>query len=104
MTCLTIAEDPGGEFVLRGHNTNTDEDEDAIVFYEDVIGVNVAPGPDGFAIQVLTAESVIEMDFEDADKVRAALALFEAKKVLEVDFDVSNSVRIMPPRPEAMVA
>jgi acyl-coenzyme A synthetase/AMP-(fatty) acid ligase len=104
MTCLTITEDPGGEFVLRGHNASTDEDEDAILFYEDVIGVHVVPEPDGFTIQVLTAESVIEMDFEDADKVREALVLFEAKKVLEVDFDVPNSVRIMPPRPEATVA
>jgi hypothetical protein len=104
MTRLTITEDPGREFVLRGYNTSTDEDEDAIVFYEDVIGVHVAPEPDGFAIQVVTAESVIEMDFEDADKVREALVLFEAKKVLEVDFDVPNSVRIMPPRPEATAA
>jgi len=64
----------------------------------------VAPEPDGFTIQVLTAESVIEMDFEDADKVREALVLFEAKKVLEVDFDVQNSVRIMPLRPEATLA
>jgi hypothetical protein len=88
MTHLTITEDPGGEFALRGHNTSTDRDEDAIVFYEDVI-------------QVLTAEAEIETDFEDADKVREALVLFETKKILEVDFDAPNSVRIMPPRPVA---
>jgi hypothetical protein len=104
MTHLTITEDAGEEFVLRGHNTVTDADEDAIVFYKDVIRVHVAPEQDGFAIQVLTAEAVIEMDFEDPDTVREALDLFEAKKVLEVDFDAPNSVRIMPPRPVATAA
>jgi hypothetical protein len=104
MTRLTITEDAGEEFALRGHNTGTDADEDAIVFYQDVTRVHVAPEEDGFTIQVLTAEAEIEMDFEDADKVREALVLFEAKKVLEVDFDAPNSVRIMPPRPVATTA
>jgi hypothetical protein len=103
MTRLTITEDPGEEFALRGHNTGTETDEDAIVFYEDVIRVHVAPEGDGFTIQVLTAEA-IEMDFEDADKVREALVLFETKKILGVDFDAPNSVRIMPPRPVATTA
>ena len=39
MTHLTITEDAGEEFVLRGHNTVTDADEDAIVFYKDVMEV-----------------------------------------------------------------
>jgi hypothetical protein len=104
MTRLTITEDPGEEFAVRGHNTSVDADEDAIVFYSDVTKVHVAPEQDGFTIQMLTPEAVIEMDFEDVDKVHEALILFEAKKVLEVDFDVPNSVRIMPSRPEPSVA
>jgi len=96
MTRLTISEDPGEEFALRGHDTGVDADADAVVFYKDVIRVHVAPEQDGFTIQVLTTEAMIEMDFEDVEKVHEALILFEAKKVLEVDFDVPNSVRIMP--------
>jgi hypothetical protein len=104
MTCLTISEDPGEEFAVRGYNTAVDADEDAVVFYEDVTKVHVAPEQDGFTIRVLTPEAVIEMDFENVDKVHEALILFEAKKVLEVDFDAQNSVRIMPPHPEPTVA
>ena len=104
MTRLTITEDPGEEFAVRGHNTAVDADEDAVVFYKDVIKVHVVPEQSGFTIQVLTAEAEIEMDFEDADKVREALVLFETKKVLEVDFDAPKSVRIMPPRAEPTAA
>ena len=104
MTRLKISEDSGEEFTLRGHNTVTDEDEDAVVFYSDVTKVHVVPKQDSFIIQVLTLEAVIEMDFADVDEVHEALSLFEAKKVLEVDFDGPNSVRIMPPHPEPTVA
>jgi hypothetical protein len=66
--------------------------------------VHVVPEEDGFAIQVITPEVVIEMDFADVDDVHEALRLFESKKVLEVVFDTPNSVRIMPSRPEPTVA
>jgi hypothetical protein len=104
MTRLTVSEDSGEEFALRGHNTIVDEDEDGVVFYSDVTKVHVVPEQDGFAIQVITPEVVIEMDFADVHDVHEALRLFEAKKVLEVDFDTPNSVRIMPSRPEPTVA
>src|SRR5262245_50516060 len=104
MTRLTVADDPGEEFAVRGHNTEIDADEDAIVFFEDIIKVHVAAEHDGFTIQIRTRESVIEMDFEDVDQVHEALILFERKKVLEVDFDAPNSVRIMPARPESTMA
>jgi len=97
MTHLTISEDSGEEFVLRGHNTVIDEDEDAVVFYSDVSKVHVVPKEDSFTIQVLTPEVFIEMDFAHLDEVHEALSFFETKKVLEVDFDDQNSVRIMPP-------
>src|SRR5215831_18579487 len=97
MTHLTISEDSGEEFVLRGHNTVIDEDEDAVVFYSDVSKVHVVPKEDSFTIQVLTPEVFIEMDFAHFDEVDEALSFFETKKVLEVDFDDQNSVRIMPP-------
>jgi hypothetical protein len=92
---------PGEEFAVRGHNTITDEDDDQIVFYNDVTKVQVVPERESFAIQVLTPEIVLEMDFTDAHEVREALDLFEAKKVLEVDFDAPSSVRIMPLSPES---
>jgi hypothetical protein len=101
MTRLTIAEDPGEEFTVRGHNIVIDADDDEIVFYNDVTKVHVLPERESFTIQVLTPAFVVEMDFADADKVREALGLFEAKKVLEVDFETSNSVRIMPSSPES---
>ena len=101
MTRLTIAEDPGEEFTVRGHNIVIDADDDEIVFYNDVTKVHVLPERENFTIQVLTPDFVVEMDFADADKVREALGLFEAKKVLEVDFETSNSVRIMPSSPES---
>ena len=100
MTHLTIVEDPGDEFTVRGHNTVMNEDEDEIVFYRDVTKVHVVPEPGSFTIQVLTPEFIVEMDFPDAEKVLEALALFETKKVLAVDFDAPNSVRIMPPSSE----
>ena len=96
MTHLTLSEDPGEEFTVRGHNVALGEDEDEIVFYSDVTKVHVVPERESFTIQVLTSDFVLEMDFPDADRVREALELFEAKKVLEVDFDAPNSVRIMP--------
>ena len=92
MTHLTISEDSGEEFALRGHNTVIDEDEDAVVFYSDVTKVHVVPKQNSFTIQVLTPEVVIEMDFADVNEVHEALSLFETKKVLEVDFDDQNSV------------
>jgi hypothetical protein len=104
MTRLTIVEDPGDEFSVRGHNTVMNEDEDEIVFYHDVTKVHVVPEPGSFAIQVLTPGFIVEMDFPDAEKVLEALALFEAKKVLEVDFDTPNSVRITPLSSEAKEA
>jgi hypothetical protein len=100
MTRLTITEDPGEEFAVRGRNIVTDEDDNEIVFYNDVTKVQVVPERESFTIQVLTPEFVLEMDFTDADRVREALDLFEAKKVLEVDFDTPSSVRIMPTSPE----
>ena len=104
MTRLAISEDSGEEFALRGHNTAIDENEDAVVFYSDIIKVHVVPKQDSFTIQVLTPEVVIEMDFADVDEVHEALSLFETKKVLEVDFDRPNSVRIMPSHPEPAAA
>jgi len=100
MTRLTISEDPGEEFTVRGHNTVIDADEDEIVFYSDITKVHVVPERATFTIQVLTPNFVLEMDFADADRIREALDLFEAKKVLEVDFEAQKSVRIMPSNSE----
>jgi hypothetical protein len=96
MTRLTISEDPGEEFTVRGHNTVTAADDDEVVFYSDVTKVHVVPERKTFTIQVVTPAFVVEMDFADADGVREALDLFEAKKVLEVDFDAPDAVRITP--------
>jgi hypothetical protein len=96
MTRLTISEDPGEEFTVRGHNTVLDADDDEVVFYSDVKEVKVVPERESFTIQVLTPAFAVEMDFSDADSVREALVQFEAKKVLEVDFGTPNSVRITP--------
>jgi hypothetical protein len=96
MTRLTITEDPGEEFTVRGHNTVTAQDDNEVVFYGDVTKVQVVPERESFAIQVLTPTFVLEMDFTDADKVLEALGFFETKKVLEVDFDGPSSVRIIP--------
>jgi hypothetical protein len=104
MTRLTLSEDPGEEFTVRGYNTATEADSDEIVFYSDISKVHVVPERESFTIQVLTHDFVLEMDFPDADKVREALELFEAKKVLEVDFDLPNSVRVMPSSQEATEA
>ena len=104
MTRLTISDEPGEEFAVRAYNSTVEAEEDVIVFYDDVIKVHVASEHEGFTIQILVPESVIEMDFEDVDQVHDALMQFERKKVLEVDFDVENSVRIMPPRPELTAA
>ena len=101
MTSLTITEDPGEEFAVRGHNTAIGADEDIVVFYNDIAKVHVVPEQDTFTIQVITPEVVLEMDFPDADKVHEALSLFETRKVLEVDFDAPNSVRIMPRGPDS---
>jgi hypothetical protein len=96
MTRLTITEDAGDEFTIRGRNTVMDTNDDEIVFYNEVTKVHVVPERQSFTIQVLTPAFAIEMDFADADSVREALSLFEAKKVLEVDFDAPDSVRITP--------
>jgi hypothetical protein len=104
MTRLTISEDPGEEFTVRGHNTVIDADEDEIVFYSDITKVHVVPERETFTIQVLTPNFVLEMDFADADTIREALDLFEAKKVLEVNFEAQNSVRIMPSKSEPTAA
>jgi hypothetical protein len=101
MTRLTITEDPGEEFTVRGHNIVTEQDDNEVVFYDDVTKVQVLPERESFAIQVLTPDFVLEMDFTDADKVLEALGLFETKKVLEVDFDEPGSVRILPTNPES---
>jgi len=96
MTRLTISENPGDEFTVRGVNTSIDADDDEVVFYDDITKVHVLPEHANFTIQVLTPEFVLEMDFPDADGVHKALDLFEAKKVLEVDFDGTDGVRITP--------
>jgi hypothetical protein len=96
MTRLTIAEDSGEEFAIRGHNTMADEDDDEIVFYADVIKVHVLPETGSFTIQIITSGLTVEMDFADADAIREALELFETKKVLEVDSVPPGSVRIIP--------
>jgi hypothetical protein len=96
MTRLTIAEDSGEEFAIRGHNTMADEDDDEIVFYADVIKVHVLPEPGSFTIQIVTSDLTLEMDFADADHVRKALELFETKKVLDVNSVPPGSVRILP--------
>jgi hypothetical protein len=101
MTRLTITEEPGEEFAVRGHNTVAGTDNDEIVFYEDVSQVHVLPDRESFTIQVVTAEFVVEMDFADAEKVREALGLFEERKVLEVNFETPCSVRITPSASEA---
>ena len=101
MTRLTITEEPGEEFVVRGHNTVAGTDDDEIVFYEDVSQVHVLPDRESFTIQVVTADFVVEMDFADAEKVLEALGLFEERKVLEVNFEAPCSVRITPSAPEA---
>jgi hypothetical protein len=100
MTRLTISEDPGEEFTVRGYNTVIDADEDEIVFFSDITKVHVVPERETFTIQVLTPHFVLEMDFADADRIREALDLFEAKKVLEVNFEAEKSVRIMPSNSE----
>ena len=96
MTRLTIAEDPGEEFAIRGLNSITDSKDDEVIFYEYVTKVHVVPEPGNFTIQIITPDLVVEMDFADADSVREALELFETKKVLEVNSDPAGSVRILP--------
>jgi hypothetical protein len=96
MTRLTIAEDSGEEFAIRGHNMMADDDDDEIVFYADVTKVHVLPEPGSVTIQVITSDLTLEMDFPDADSVRETLELFEAKKVLEVNSVPPGSVRIIP--------
>jgi hypothetical protein len=54
MTRLTIAEDSGEEFAIRGYNTLADENDDEIVFYADVTKVHVLPEPGSFTIQIIT--------------------------------------------------
>ena len=51
---------------------------------------------DNFAIQVVTKDVVVEMEFADADSIRGALRQFEAKRVVMVDFDTPGAVRISP--------
>ena len=104
MTRLTISEDPGEEFTVRGHNTVIDADDDEIVFYSDITKVHVVPERASFTLQVVTPNFVLEMDFADADRIHEALDLFEAKKVLEVDLEAPKSVRIMPSNSEPTAA
>ena len=101
MTRLKIHEDIGEEFIVEGHNMLTEEDDDEIVFYNDITKVHVLPDRENFTIQVISPALIIEMDFADVDNVREALALFEAKKVLEVRSEVPGSVRILPSHAEA---
>jgi hypothetical protein len=96
MTRLTIDEDPGDEFAVRGFNTVTHSNDNGIIFYEDVGKVHVLPEHDSFTIQVVTPDLTVEMDFADAEDVRKALALFETKKVLEADSETPFSVRMTP--------
>ena len=58
MTRLTIAEDPGEEFTVRGHNIVIDADDNEIVFYNDVTKVHVLPERENFTIQVLTPRTL----------------------------------------------
>jgi hypothetical protein len=94
MTRLKIAEDPGEEFAIRGHNTVTDAGDNGVIFYNDVTKVHVLPERESFTIQVSTPDLALEMDFADAEIVREALEWFETKKVLEVISDPPGSVRI----------
>jgi hypothetical protein len=96
MTHLTITEDPGEEFAIRGHNPVTGSNDNGIIFYDDVTKVHVLPESESFTIQVITPDLVVEMDFANADGVREALDLFETKKVLEVNSETPSSVRIKP--------
>jgi hypothetical protein len=96
MTLLTIAEDSGEEFVIRGRNTMTDEDSNEVVFYADVTKVQVLPESETFTIQIITPDLTLEMEFADSDRVREALELFERKKVLEVNSVSPDFVRIIP--------
>jgi hypothetical protein len=104
MTHLTITEDPGDEFTVRGHSTLMDAEDDEIVFYNEITKVHVVPDRATFTMQIVTPDFVVEMDFADPEKVREALSLFEAKKVLEVDFDAPKSVRIIPSSAEPAAA
>jgi hypothetical protein len=63
MTRLTIAEDPGEEFALRAHNIVTDGYDDEVVFYNDVLKVQVLPERESFTVQIITPDFVVEMDF-----------------------------------------
>jgi len=76
MTRLRIAEDPGKEFAIRGHNTVTDADDNGVVFYDDVTKVHALPERESFTILVSTLDLALEMDFADADDVREALEWF----------------------------
>lgn len=96
MTRLTLDKDPGKEFAVRGWNTATDLEDEAIVFYDEITKVHVVPERESFTIQVVTPDVEVEMDFANAQEVQEALAQFEENRVLEVDFDLPNSVRITP--------
>jgi hypothetical protein len=96
MTGLTISEDSGEEFAVRGLNTITDSKDDVIVVYADVTKVHVLPETESFTIQVITPALVVKMDFADADRIREALELFETKKVVDVNANAPASVRIIP--------
>ena len=64
MTRLTIAQNPGEEFAIRGHNTITASKENGIIFYDDVTKVHVLPEPGSLTIQIVTPDLAVEMDFE----------------------------------------
>jgi hypothetical protein len=101
MTRLALSEDAGEKFDARGLNTATNKDDEQIVFYRDITKVQVISESDNFAIQVVTKDVVVEMEFADADSIRSALRQFEAKRVVTVDFETPGAVRISPSRSQS---
>ncbi len=82
--------------MVHGQNTSTGTEDEVMVFYDDVSGVQVFPESKNFGIQVVTPDFAVEMDFPGPEEVREALKQFEAKRVLKVDADPIASVRITP--------
>jgi hypothetical protein len=101
MTRLTIVQAPALEFSVQGRNATTDAADEGLVFYNDVNKVHVLPDEQNFTIHLLTPDLEVQMDFPDAESVRAALELFEAKKVSEVHADAPGAVRLKPIESEA---
>jgi len=101
MTRLTLSEDAGKKFNVRGLNTATNRDDEQIVFYRDITKVEVISESDNFAIQLVTKDVVVEMEFAGAESIRGALRQFEAKRVMTFDFDSPGAVRISPSHSQA---